>query len=139
MHGEGDQVIEVEPDLGLTPLQHKVLELMTTETSLQRVAEKAGVSERTIRRWLKDPFFSGAFEDSKRARFQFASSLFQRLASTAVGEVVRILNDPAAPPAAKLGAVRLVFKISDETLQRDDFARRLELLEQRMRSQHREE
>ena len=57
--------------------------------------------------------------------------LTQRLAPMAVGTFAKVMNDPAAPAAAKVSAAVALLKFGREGIEMEDFAARLEALERK--------
>jgi hypothetical protein len=124
-----------EPDLDpLTPIQQKALSAMLQEPTLTKAALASGVGLRTIHRWLaNDEPFSRAYHQARRETFRQSVGLAQRLAPAALVTLGKIMNDPSAPPGARVAAAMGLLKVSRQSLELDDNADRLEALEDRER------
>jgi hypothetical protein len=119
---------QIEPD-GLTSQQHAAIEAMLHEPTLFRAAAVAGVSERTLRRWLQEPVFRGAMFLARREAFGQAIGLTQRYAPVAVATLVKVMNDAHSSASAKVTAAGVLLKFGREGIELDDLAERVEALE----------
>src|SRR5688500_3196534 len=121
-----------DPVGGLTGPQAKAIAALLQEPTMQRAADVAGVTVRTLQRWLKDDDnFHRALLRARREAFGQAVGLTQRLAPMAVGTFAKVMNDPAAPAAAKVSAAVALLKFGREGIEMEDFAARLEALERK--------
>ena len=133
LSGSNGQEPEVtDPADGLTGPQAAAIAALLQEPTMQRAADVAGVTVRTLQRWLKDDDnFHRALLRARREAFGQAVGLTQRLAPMAVGTFAKVMNDPAAPAAAKVSAAVALLKFGREGIEMEDFAARLEALERR--------
>jgi hypothetical protein len=118
-----------EPPEGLTPRQGDALEALLQGQTAARAAAAAGVNERTLRRWTREPVFRAALLEARREAFGQAIGLTQRYASVAVATLVKIMNDASASASAKVTAAVAVLKFGREGIELDDLAQRVEALE----------
>jgi hypothetical protein len=118
------------PD-GLTPAQEQALLCLLNEPTVKSAAEKAGVGERTLHRWLDDPAFDAAYRKARRQVFSQAVSLSQKYAALAVNCLGKMINDPSAPHSAKVQASQAMLKFSRESIELDDLAQRVATIEAR--------
>ena len=116
---------------GLTGPHAKAIAALLQEPTMQRAADVAGVSVRTLQRWMKEDNFHRALLRARREAFGQAVGLTQRLAPMAVGTFAKVMNDPAAPAAAKVSAAVALLKFGREGIEMEDFAARLEALERK--------
>ena len=123
---------DTAPDLpdGLTTPQSKALEALLAEPTMTRAATVAGVSERTLRRWLQTPAFRTAVLAARREAFGQAIGLTQRYAPVAVATLVKVMQDASGGPSAKVSAAATMLKFGREGIELDDLAARVEALEQ---------
>jgi hypothetical protein len=119
------------PDDGLTGKQGRAVEALLREPTAARAAALAGVNERTIRRWSREPAFRAALLRGRRDAFGQAVGLTQRYAPVAVAALVKVLQDPAAGASAKVAAAGVLLRFGREGIELDDLAERLERLEER--------
>jgi hypothetical protein len=127
--GHGEE--SVDDDLGLTGPQATAIAALLQEPTMQRAAEVAGVSVRTLQRWVKEELFRRALLRARREAFGQAVGLTQRLAPLAVATFAQVMKDPQAPAAAKVSAAVALLKFGREGIEMEDFAERLEALERK--------
>lgn len=102
------------------------------------VARRAGVSDRTLRRWLKQDAFRRQVED---ARAGLISSTVGRLADAttdAVATLVALLGT-GNPPAARLGAARAILEMANRYRESEELEKRLAALEEAVAAREREQ
>lgn len=126
------------PD-NLTPKQEKAIACLLTEPTVERAAEAAGVSARTIYLWLDQPVFAAEYRRCRREAFSQAIALTQKLAPVAVQVLGKIMTDPGAPPSAKSSAANTLLKFGRDALELDDIALRLDTVEARLRQDQQQE
>jgi hypothetical protein len=96
--------------------QEIALTALMNDPNIKRAAEAAGVSERTLHRWLDDPTFIAAYRKARRQAFGVAISLTQKYAPMAVQSLAKIIADPKTPASAKVAAIGNMLKFSRESL-----------------------
>jgi hypothetical protein len=116
---------------GLSSRQGRAIEALLREPTATRAAVAAGVSERTIRRWGREPAFRDALLRARRDAFGQAVGLTQRYAPVAVATLVKVMQDPAAGASAKVAAAGVLLRFGREGVELDDLAARLDRLEER--------
>ena len=116
------------PD-GLTPAQEQALVCLLNEPTVKAAAEKAGVGERTLHRWLDEPAFDREFKKGRRKMFAQAIGLSQKYASLAINFLGRTITNEAAPYPSRVQAALGMLKFSRESIELDEMAGRLEALE----------
>jgi hypothetical protein len=114
---------------GLTPRQGQAVEALLREPTLNRAAAAAGVTARTLRRWMKDAAFKAAVLTARREAFGQAVGLSQRYAPLAVATLVRVMQDDKASPSARITAAAMLLRFSREGIELDDLIARVEALE----------
>ena len=125
----------VDPTDGLTTQQAKAVEALLQEPTAARAATAAGVTARTLRRWLGQQPFRDALLRARRDAFGQAIGLTQRYAPVAVATLVKVMNDAAAPPSSKVSAAGMLLKFGREGIELDDLAERIEQLERSARGE----
>jgi hypothetical protein len=116
----------------LTRPQESAILALLSEPSIAAAAEKAGVSERTLHRWLKEePHFVAEYRRARREAFAQAIGLTQRSATAAVGTLLRVMHDTKATWSSRVSAASQVLKFAREAIELDDLAARIETLEGR--------
>ena len=115
---------------GVRPDQEKAIVALLNQPTVAKAAEQAGVGERTVYRWLAEPAFSRAYRDARRESFRHAVALTQRYAALAVQTLAKVMADTSCSPSAKVAAATSLLKFSRESIELDDLAARVEVLEQ---------
>lgn len=114
----------------LTRPQDVAILALLSEPSIAAAAEKAGVSERTLHRWLKEePRFAAEYRRARREAFTQAIGLTQRSATAAVGTLLRVMHDTKATWSSRVAAATQVLKFAREAIELDDLSARIESLE----------
>ena len=115
---------------GLTPQQEQAIVGLINETSVAAAARASGVGQRTLHNWINDDKrFMAAYRSARREAFNQAIALTQRYASLAVTTLAKIMADASAPNAAKVSAASAMLKFGRESIELDDLAARIEMLE----------
>ncbi|MCC6678183.1 MAG: hypothetical protein IT436_13665 [Phycisphaerales bacterium] len=115
----------------LTVQEEKAIIALISESTIKKAAAKAEMGERTLHRWLTDPFFAAAYRQARRINFAQAISVCQMLAPAAMSVLGRVMSDPASPPAARVAAATSILKFARESIELDDLVERLCSLERR--------
>lgn len=111
-----------------TSQQRAILALLV-EPSVAAAAVKAGVGERTLHRWMRLEHFSQEYRFARREAFCQAIALSQRSSAAAVATLLRIMHDPKATWSARVTAATNILKFARESIELDDLAARIEMLE----------
>ncbi|MCC6677873.1 MAG: hypothetical protein IT436_12070 [Phycisphaerales bacterium] len=115
----------------LTLQEEKAIIALISESTIKKAAARAEMGERTLHRWLTDPFFAAAYRQARRINFAQAISVCQMLAPAAMSVLGRVMSDPASPPAARVAAATSILKFARESIELDDLVERLCSLERR--------
>jgi hypothetical protein len=121
---------EVPEYEGLTAKQCLAVESLLSGQTMAAAAVVAGVNYRTLCRWVKDPRFRTVLAQARRDAFAQAVGLTARYAPVAVAALVKVMNDNAATPSARVAAAAVLLKFGREGIELDDLAGRVEALEQ---------
>ena len=122
---------DIPADDTLSLAQHKAVHALLTEPTIRQAARAAGVDERTLYRWLKDPAFAAVYRSARREATQQALAQLQRQSGEAVKTLVSIMKNARQPAAARIAAAAKVLDLAVKTLELDDFEARLAALEAR--------
>ena len=115
---------------GLTPQQEQAIIGLINETSVAAAARASGVGQRTLHQWINDDKrFMAAYRAARRQAFDQAIALTQRYASLAVTTLAKVMADASAANAAKVSAATAMLKFGRESIELDDLAARIEMLE----------
>lgn len=104
---------------------------LLTESTHAAAAVKAGVSEATVQRWLKDPTFQAAYRTARRGVVEVAVGRLQQVTAEAVEALRKNLTcgNPAVEVRAAIGVLDQAFhgiELIDLATQLDELQRRLE-------------
>lgn len=119
------------PEDGLKGRRGRGVEALLREPTQARAAVLAGVSERTLRRWCREPAFRAALLRARRDAFGQAVGLTQRYAPVAVACLVKVMQDPSAGASAKVAAAAVLLRFGRDGVELDDLGERVERLEER--------
>ena len=114
---------------GLTAKQEDAIIALLNEPTLSKAASAAGVGERTLYNWLREPVFSSRYRDARREAFSHAISLTQKYAPAAVAALTQVMADSSAPHSAKVQAASTLLRFGRQGIELDDLAARVEALE----------
>ena len=92
-------------------VRERAIVALLSERTIERAAQRSGVGERTLRRWLvEDDAFKAEYEGARRATFNAAMSRIHALTARAVDTLHDPLGDKKHP-SVRLGAARTVAEI----------------------------
>jgi hypothetical protein len=109
--------------------QEAAIAALLTEPTHAAAASKAGVSEPTLQRWLRDPGFSRAYRAARSAVFEVAIGKLQRIAASAADRLEANLT--CGKPAAEIAAARAILEHARDGIELYDVVERLAALEER--------
>jgi hypothetical protein len=115
---------------GLTPKQEHGIAALLTEPSITKAAEKAGVTERTLHRWLGDPAFAAAYRQARREAVGQATARLQQIATHAVTVLLRVMADTKTPASVRVAAAKTVLEFAIKAVELEDIEARLAALEE---------
>jgi hypothetical protein len=101
---------------------------LLTEATIESAAQKAGVGERTLVRWLQEPAFKAEYRAARRSVVESAIGRLQQAATQAVDALTRNLT--CGTPAVEVGAAKAVLDQAIKAVELIDLAERVEALEQ---------
>ena len=102
---------------------------LLSEKSLSAAAERSGVSERALRRWMaEDGPFKSELAEARRALFQTGMNRIQALTGEAV-ETLAALMGPETPAAVRLGAARTVAELGVQRHDAETIMQKLDEIE----------
>jgi predicted ArsR family transcriptional regulator len=112
----------------LTSKQEQAIIALLSEATFAAAAEKAGVSEVTIHRWLKQPEFKAAYREARRDANEKAFAQLQQSSWAASSTLIRLLA--SGSDSVRLRAAQAILDQSNKGIEQLDFQERLEELEQ---------
>ena len=102
--------------------------LMTSETR-QAAAEKAGISDRTLRTYLSDPDFIVRYQRQRTKLLSDATRQLQSNLQTTIKTLVGIIKSKDSSDKAKISASRLILEYGLRFTEITDLVSRIESLE----------
>lgn len=106
------------------------MRLLLESHTLKEAAQGAGVGDKTLYRWLRQPAFR---EELHRLQDEATGQVMRRLtelAGTACGTLEAVMGDSLATPSAKVSAARGTLEAVLRYRELHDLAERLSRLEQ---------
>jgi len=110
----------------LSDKQRRAIAALLVEPTVQGAAARAGIGERTLRRWLDDAGFKAAYAAASRDRLSETIGRLRAAAGEAVETLRAALQDERAANRIRAATVLLDTAIKVEV---DDLARRVAELE----------
>ena len=102
---------------------------LLSATTIKQAAVSAGVSERQLHRWLRDPEFAGQLNDARRSALDQAMRALQVRMTEAVNTLGDVMADKNSGGMARTQAARAVLEYAFKSLELRDILERLEVLE----------
>ena len=110
-------------------VRERAILALLSEKTLGAAAEKCGVNEKTLRRWLaNDEAFQAAYAEARQATFEAGMGRIQALTVKAV-ETLEDLLDATQSPNVRLGAARTVAEMGIHQHDADTIMRKLDEIE----------
>lgn len=116
----------------LSQRQELAISALLTEPSLLDAAQRAGIGERTLRRWLHAPeyqAFQVAYRSAKRSVVEQAITQVQQATGKAVTTLLAVMDDPRSAASAKVSAAKAVLEQAIRAVEIDDLETRIAALE----------
>jgi hypothetical protein len=101
--------------------QHERLHGEITRPIIEDAARVAGVSEKTIRRWLQEPQFNARYLQARRDSVHQATARMQQATGAAGTIILKRMTDRNVPPAVRLRAAECVFEHAIKGVELEDF------------------
>jgi hypothetical protein len=115
----------------LTPKQERAVDALLAEATLERAAARAGVNERTLRRWRQEPAFRAAELAARREVVERAQTVVQQLTTAAALALHRNLT--CGKPNVEVRAAVAVLDQAAKAVELQELVARVEALEQQLR------
>ena len=102
---------------------------LLTHPTIEDAARVAGVGEKTLRRWKKEPQFKAEYLQARKEVLLQSLARLQQATGAASVTILRLMADPKAPAAVRLRAAECVLDRSSHGIEREDIEARLAALE----------
>ena len=110
--------------------QEEAIAALLTQRNIDDAARQAGVGVRTLIRWQKLPEFQEAYREARRLAYGQSIARLQQASSAAASTLLKVMVDPATPPAVKVRAADSVFAHAAKAIELEDIEARVAALEQ---------
>jgi len=110
--------------------QEEAIAALLSHRSIEDAATAAGLSAKTLIRWLKDPEFNTAYRAARRAAFSQSIARLQQASSAAATTLLKIMLDVNAPPSTRVRAADSVLDHAKHAIELEDVEARVTGLEQ---------
>jgi hypothetical protein len=117
----------------LTRNQDLALAALVAQPTLGLAAMQAGVSEKTLYRWLHhDSLFKAEYLKLHRQIVNNAMLQLQKATNNAVNVTISLMNDPGTPASVRLAAARTTLEMALEALNLEVLEERIAALEMKL-------
>lgn len=113
----------------MTTRQTKAIAALVSEPTKKAAAEKAGISESTLRSYLSDPSFQAAYKEAFSDLMTDATRQAQRNLSPALSTLREIVEDGEQPATARISAARSLLEYGLKLSEYHDIAAKMQELE----------
>lgn len=117
----------------LTAKQQKAIAALLSQSTIQKAANEAGVSDRSIFNWLNQPAFSDAYRQARSRMVSQAIAGLQQSMVGALSALQDVMNDPGNPPSARVSAARTVLELAFRGAEIEDLTERIKALEKHVK------
>jgi hypothetical protein len=101
-------------------------------TTIGQAASMAGISRRSAQRRQADPVFVAQVHRIRARMLSRAAGKLAKLSSKAVDGLEKLIDDPAAPSAVRLGAQRAALEFANRSHEMTALADQLKDLQEKM-------
>ncbi len=109
--------------------REEAIQALCTQRNVDEAARAAGVSKRTLLRWMKLPEFREAYLEARREVLSQSNARMQQASGAAVATLLKIMVDAGAPPAARVRAADRILSGARQAMELEDIEVRLAALE----------
>lgn len=110
---------------------------LLTADSVPAAAEEAGVSERTLWRWLKLDEFRNAYREARGELVRHAICHVQSSMSKAVLTLIEVMESSDSPASSRVSAAKAMLEFGVKGVEIEDLAERIDQLEKFMEEERR--
>jgi transposase-like protein len=109
--------------------QEGAIVALLSQRNIEDAARIAGITPRTLYRWLKEPEFDAAYRAAKRAAFGQAVARLQQGASAAATTLLKTMIEPNTPASVRVRAAECVMNHAMKAIELEDIEARVAELE----------
>lgn len=124
-----------ENQLKLNAKQEKAIMALLTEPTIGQAAEKAGIGETTLYRWMKEEEFDQAYKEARNHAFSQTISRIQQSTSNAVNTLNEIMENKESPASSRVTAAKTVLEMAIKAHEIENVVSRLDEMEKALELQ----
>lgn len=113
----------------MTPSEERTLSALITSKNKKEAAQKAGITERTMRRYFENLEFCKRYREAFAQVVQDATRQAQQLLAPALSTLESVMADEDIPAAARVNAAKIALDYAVRLTDQNDLAERLTALE----------
>jgi hypothetical protein len=102
---------------------------LLSQRNVEEAAKTAGLSPTTLIRWQQLQEFQDAYRKARRNAFSQSVGRLQQASTAAVSTLLKVMVDPATPPATRVRAADSVLGHSAKAIEIEDIEARVAELE----------
>jgi hypothetical protein len=110
--------------------QEEAIAALLTQRNIDEAARTAGISTRTLLRWLQLPEFQKAYRQARRDTYSQAVARLQQGTSAAATILLKTMVDPGTPASVRVRAAEAIFSHAFKAIEIEDIEARVSELEQ---------
>lgn len=115
--------------------QELAIAALLSNPSIPGAASAAGISERSLYRWLADDGFQKDYKKARRKVVQQAITQIQASISAAVQTLKEIMKNPEAPASSRVSAAKTLIEMGLKATEFEQLEERIEELEKIVKDQ----
>ncbi len=109
--------------------REKAISALLSSPSIPKAAQKVGVGEKTLFRWLQIESFKKAYLKARREIVNQAIAQIQGGMSEAVKTLKNVMHNKKAPASARVSAAKAMLDMGLKAVEIDELEGRIEVLE----------
>lgn len=113
----------------MTPNEERALSALLTSKTKLDAAEKAGITDRTMRRYFENPEFCQRYREAFAGVVQDATRRAQQLLEPALSTLQTVMEDEEIPAQARITAAKSIIDYSLKLTEQADILEQLRELE----------
>ena len=113
-----------------------VISALLNEPTVQKAAEKCGLSQRQIYERMKEKNFKEEYHQAKRSILEAVTNGLQARLTAATETTIEIMQNKENSPQTRLNAANLIFNQCQKLTETIDILDRIETLEMQVDNEH---
>jgi transcriptional regulator with XRE-family HTH domain len=106
---------------------------LLTEKTLKEAADKAGISEATLWRWMQQDDFKTKYTAAKNEAVEHVTGRLRHSMTIAVDTLIEMTTDRRTPATARVNAARTLLEYGFKAHETEELQQRLEQLEEHLK------